>query len=74
MGSVEIFKTNIKGERTVTYLAMEMNSLFPCCKVTVDLNDRDKVLRVESEKGKVKADKVIELLNKRGFHCEILNY
>jgi len=74
MGTVEIFKTNVIGKRNAVYLVGEMNAMFPNHKITIDIDDNDKVLRVENPKGKVKSDAVIKLLNRRNFHCEVLNY
>jgi hypothetical protein len=72
MSSVEIFKTNVRGKRNALYLVGEMNAVFPGHKISIDLDDRDKVLRVESRKGNVKTTEVIKLLKQRNFHCEVL--
>jgi len=74
MNSVEIFKTNVRGKRNALYLVGEMNATFPNHKISIDLDDRDKVLRVESQKGKIKSTEIIRLLKQRNFHCEVLNY
>ncbi|HSY77215.1 MAG TPA: hypothetical protein VK890_10185 [Bacteroidia bacterium] len=74
MNSIEIFKTNVRGKRNALYLIGEMNAIFPGHKVSIDLDDKDKVLRVENSKGKVKSSDVIKLLEQRNFHCEVLNY
>lgn len=72
MSSIEIFKTNVRGKLNAIYLVGEMNAMFPNHKITIDLDDADKVLRVENPKGKVKSGEVIQLLNRRNFQCEIL--
>ena len=72
MNSIEIFKTNVRGKRNALYLVGEMNAVFPGHKISIDLDDRDKVLRVENHKGKVKTTEVIKLLKQRNFHCEVL--
>ena len=72
MRSVEIFKTNVRGKRNALYLVGEMNAVFPGHKISIDLDDRDKVLRVESRKGNVKTTEVIKLLKERNFNCEVL--
>jgi hypothetical protein len=74
MSSVEIFKTNVNGKRNALYLVGEMNALFPGHKISIDLDDKDKVLRVENRKGKVRSSEVIKLLEQRNFRCEVLNY
>lgn len=72
MNTIEIFKTNVNNKRNATYLMGEMRALFPNHKVSIDLDDRDKILRVENAKGEVRSTEVIKLLNQRNFHCEIL--
>jgi len=73
MRSIEVFKTNVKGRRTASFLVNEMKEVFPGHKVSIDLDDSDKVLRVESSKGEIKASAIINLLEKRNFRCEVLN-
>jgi hypothetical protein len=51
-----------------------MNAMFPNHRITIDLDDRDKILRVESKKGKVKPEEIIKHLERRNFRCEILTY
>ena len=43
-------------------------------QISIDLDDKDKVLRVENSKGKVRSSEVIKLLEQRNFRCEVLNY
>jgi hypothetical protein len=73
MSSIEIFKTNVRGKRNALYLVGEMNATFPNHKITIDLDDNEKILRVENPKGKVRSEEIIRLLNRRNFHCEVLN-
>jgi hypothetical protein len=74
MSSIEIFKTNVRGKRNALYLVGEMNATFPNHKITIDLDDNEKILRVENPKGKVRSEEIIRLLNRRNFRCEVLNY
>jgi hypothetical protein len=69
---IEIFKTNIK-KQYASYVIQEMQEHFPTCRISIDTGDRDKVLRVENKKGNVEPTRVINLLKKRNFHCEVLN-
>jgi len=73
MNSIEIFKTNVKSKRIAHYLIHELNEVFPDHKVSIDLDDSDKVLRVENRKGNIESTEIIKLLNKRNLHCEVLN-
>ena len=74
MKSIEIFKTNVSGKRNARYLIGEMNALFPNHKISINLNDSDKVLRIENRKGPVKTKEIMQLLERRNFRCEVLNY
>ena len=68
--TVEVFKTNIQQKRTAAKIKMELLLLFPESKINFDLDDCDRILRVESaiENGK----KIEEEISKRGFYCEEL--
>jgi hypothetical protein len=72
MNTIEIFKTNVKSKRKAIYLLHELKETFPEHRISIDLEDNDKILRVENRKGEVKAAEVINLLKKRNFNCEIL--
>jgi hypothetical protein len=45
---VEIFKTNIESEHTAVEILNSLQYVFPNYKMNVDLEDCDKILRVES--------------------------
>ncbi len=66
-----IFKTNIEGENKVKSLF----SLFTFCpeiyEWTVDLEDRDKVLRIEASES-FKQESLVELLRVVNLRCEAL--
>jgi len=72
MKSIEIFKTTVTGKRNAAFLVEEIKTVFPAYKISIDLKDRDKVLRIESKKETVKAKEVIQLLERRNFKCEVL--
>lgn len=67
---VEIFKTNIgiaaEAERIIFLLLQQ----FPGSRTTIDLEDCDKVLRVEGFG--VCAQEIILLVQENGFHCNVL--
>jgi len=68
---VEVFKTNIRNHSTAILVKIELLALFPDCKINFDLEDCDRILRIESTTyiGK----KIEETLTRRGFYCEELN-
>ena len=67
---VEVFKTNVeelKASKQIIQLLLEQ---FPSHKINFDLDDCDKILRVDGNN--IPAKKVIELVNENGYECEIL--
>jgi len=55
---IRVFKTNIASLRTVLFIKRKLLKYYPDSKVTVDLEDEDRVLRVEGihfEERKVRA-------------------
>jgi hypothetical protein len=67
---VEVFKTNVQCLEDVTILAKELSSAFPCIKINFDLEDCDKVLRVEGED--LVSNKIINMINSSGYLCQVL--
>jgi len=67
---VEVFRTNIQLEEEATRLAGKLLSEFPLIKINFDLEDCDKVLRVEGKD--ITPHKIIELLSSDGYQCHIL--
>ncbi len=67
---VEVFKTNIDRKQTAAKVKMELLLLFPDCKINFDLDDCDRILRIESavDMGK----RIEETLKLKGFYCEEL--
>jgi hypothetical protein len=70
MRMVEVFTTNVQEAAHANYLVVMLRKIFPESSITFDLDDCDKVLRVESDK--VDSSVVITLLNSKNFRCEIL--
>ena len=69
---IEVFKTDITGIRRSKLIIRELKSHAPGCCISVDLEDCDRVLRVEGEGFSV--DSIIRLLQDKGQHCEVLSY
>ena len=67
---IEIFKTNVEETNDANNIIELLLEHFPCSKINFDLYDCDKILRVEGRD--FSNDKVMKLLHKNGFHCEIL--
>jgi hypothetical protein len=67
---VEVFKTNVKGNRQAKEIIDELLHHFPGSKINFDLKDCDKVLRIDGCNNI--SDQVIRALKGRGFFCEEL--
>jgi hypothetical protein len=70
MRNIIIFSTDIANKTQVNDISAAICTLYPHSIVTVDLEDCDKVLRVE---GNIPTSEcIINLLSKLGFGCEEL--
>ena len=67
---VEVFKTNVAEAEQATELVSLLQQHFPSGRVTFDLEDCDRVLRIESEK--IEPAHVVQLLNAHRCECSIL--
>ena len=69
---VEVFKTNVEKRFDADLLIEEIHKIFPSYKANFDLDDCDRILRVQSISGEVQADLMINLLMDFGFEAEVL--
>ncbi len=67
---VEVFKTNIQQQKHAENLLAVLSKHFPLSRINLDLEDCDKILRVEAEI--VLPEEIIRILNKNGYQCEVL--
>jgi hypothetical protein len=67
---VEVFKTNVQHKQQAEVLLNALLHAFPLLDTHFDLDDCDKVLRVEGML--IEPDIIIGLLNTHGFQCTIL--
>jgi hypothetical protein len=68
---VEVFKTNVYEEDRSKALLRKLLVHFPNNKINFDLEDCDKILRVEGKD--ILPEKIMEILNEEGHDCEILD-
>lgn len=68
---VEVFKTNITDKMTALNLTTDLYRQFPGGKINFDLDDCDRILRVESDM--IVPEEITEYLTGRGYYCEILD-
>jgi len=67
---VEVFKTNIRENSMAKQLATKLLVHFPHCKINFDLQDCDKILRVEGKL--IRSEKIIEVIHTSGYECQVL--
>lgn len=67
---VEVFKTNVKSKAAARQLVTRLQLLFPDSRVNFDLEDCDRVLRIEGLD--ICSKKTISLLNADGYSCGVL--
>jgi len=65
-----VFKTSVKNKVQIKKLKMHIDKILPTAKWNFDLEDCDKILRVDSKENIVLA--VIDLLNTHNYSCEEL--
>jgi hypothetical protein len=67
---VEVFKTNVQEFSEAQKLVALLRRHFPDSKINFDLDDCDKVLRVEGSD--LRIEKVMTLVMEKGFLCAVL--
>jgi hypothetical protein len=69
---VEVFKTNVGTQEQANRLIDRIHQTFRDYKANFDLDDCDKILRVERKSGVIHSTIVIQFLRQSGFHAEVL--
>lgn len=67
---VEVFKTDVKWRKQAKMLHAVLSRQFPFIEINFDLDDCDRVLRIEGND--FCPHKVIELVNLNGHQCLVL--
>jgi hypothetical protein len=68
---VEVFKTNVQEfNEEAKEIIQKLLDHFPDSSINFDLNDCDKILRVEAEQ--LDPENIIQTLKEKGFQCEQL--
>ncbi len=65
---IQIFKTNINSLEEFYKIKSGLNKINNVLKMTIDLEDVDKVLRVEAIN--LKTNKIVQAVRKYNFYCE----
>lgn len=69
---IEIFKTNVKTELEALVLTELLQNVFVHAKINFDLEDCDRILRVDGISSQ-NISEIIFNLKKYGYRCEILH-
>lgn len=72
MGAVEVFKTNVINKRAAKTILEEIGIHQPEYKCNFDLDDCDKVLRIEHTGGNVDNQLIFSILEKNNHEGAIL--
>jgi len=67
---VEVFKTNVVEVELSELLIQQLEDQFPDSLINFDMEDCDKILRVEA--ATIAPEKIIQILNSNGYSCEVL--
>lgn len=67
---VEVFKTNVERHEHSEMLIDQFINQIPNSQVNFDLEDCDKIWRIEAEN--VSTQAIIEILHRNGYHAEVL--
>ncbi|UUW08341.1 hypothetical protein NLG42_19805 [Flavobacterium plurextorum] len=68
---VEILKTNVESQEEADDIITVLKKLFPDYKINFDLEDCDKILRIEAKEFDV--ENVVQNLNMMGYKCLLLH-
>ena len=69
---IHVFKTNIKTKQELFIIKQLLNSNLNIIRWSIDLEDIDKVLRIESYRD-LNEEEVISMVKFRGFYYEVLD-
>ena len=71
LNMVEVFKTNVQQKRQAKILLDILSRQFPLFRINFDLEDCDKILRVEGED--IPQEKITRVVKESGYHCMALD-
>ena len=71
MSMIEVFKTNVETANDANNIVRALLQHFPSSRINFDLQDCDKILRVEGKD--FCTDTIIMFMKANGFHCSVLD-
>jgi len=72
MKIVQVFKTDVEDQVIARHIVRFLQQTFSHCRINFDLEDCDKVLRIESSQTSIEEREVQLLMAGYGHHCELL--
>jgi hypothetical protein len=72
MKIVQVFKTDVPGRETARVITSLLKRDFSQCRINFDLDDCDRILRIESRQTSVDEMEILLLVGLCGYHCEPL--
>jgi hypothetical protein len=70
LNMVEVYKTNVRQKRQAQRLLNILSKQFPMFSINFDLEDCDKILRVEGKN--IPQEKIARLVTENGYECCVL--
>jgi len=67
---VEVFRTDVETKTKAANVIDILCAGFPTCKINFDLEDRDRILRIEGDTHDIAA--IAELIKSMNIFCEVL--
>lgn len=69
---IEVFRTNIQDKEAADCILLKLQHQFPDAEVNFDLEDCDKVLRINSPKSMINIKKITDIVKGLGYTIDIL--
>lgn len=69
---IEIFKTNVQSTKDAQLILKDCSDFFPEWKIGFDLEDCDKILKIDSGNEKIVIEQIQSIINKFGYTAEPL--
>jgi hypothetical protein len=70
MKRVEIFKTNVYRMKDAQRIVATLVSLFSAYKINFDLDDEERILRIESSQLEIETNSIVRNMFEWGYRCE----
>jgi len=72
MNIVKVFKTDVQDDLVARNIIRFLQQTFSHCRINFDLDDCDRILRIESQRESIEEAEIQFLIAIYGYHCEPL--